>query len=214
MNKLFFLALVALESLTVRAETRELVYFTKGTLSTIILPFPPDEGNGHYYRLDRCENRQIIFEEELFPKAHIPYIIVPTKDFSVNLDDMELYNCRRDTTAIDGVFFVGTYTGGEYVYKDSFYYCIFDSDIGCYNNQEQGIISLSPLHAFLEIDWRVNHGTLSEKMEIRINDEITSIRNIYSQNINNESYDLQGHRLQGEPQKGIYVKGGRKFLRK
>lgn len=27
-------------------------------------------------------------------------------------------------------------------------------------------------------------------------------------------FDLQGRRLQGEPRKGIYVKGGRKFLRK
>ena len=49
-------------------------------MTTIILPSEPDASKGKYYRLDRCEKGKIIFEEELSPKARIPYIRVPKED--------------------------------------------------------------------------------------------------------------------------------------
>ena len=56
--------------------TNEPVTFTKDQMATIILPTAPDASKGKYYRLDRVENGQIVFEQEKQPRARVPYIIV------------------------------------------------------------------------------------------------------------------------------------------
>ena len=64
-NVLFVLVLMAY----IYASAQSVVSFTKGQPATIILPIAPDAEKGKYYRLDRWENKQLVFEEERHPQA-------------------------------------------------------------------------------------------------------------------------------------------------
>ena len=63
-------------------EYTEPITFTAGQMATIILPTEPDASKGKYYRLAGCREGEIVFEQELHPRAHVPYIIMPSEDFS------------------------------------------------------------------------------------------------------------------------------------
>ncbi|MBR5395991.1 MAG: leucine-rich repeat domain-containing protein, partial [Bacteroidaceae bacterium] len=86
------------------------VTFTENQMATIILPIAPDAGKGKYYKLDKCEDGKIIFEQELQPQAHIPYIIVPSEDFCINTNTMDLAGLRPDTISIEAIHFIGSYS--------------------------------------------------------------------------------------------------------
>ena len=61
-------------------------------LATIFLPTVPDASLGQYYRLDRVEDKHLIFEREMNPKADVPYLIIPDKDFRIEYGDMDVRN--------------------------------------------------------------------------------------------------------------------------
>jgi len=107
------------------------VPFTEGQMATIVLPTEPEASKGKYYRLDRVEGNEIIFEQELQPRAHIPYIIVPGEDFSIDLGTLDLKGLSRDTVSIDGVSFIGTYQKEEIESKEGFYIDIIDATPDC-----------------------------------------------------------------------------------
>ena len=85
------------------------VTFTAGQMATIVLPTAPDASKGMYFRLDRWEDGKIAFEQELHPQAHIPYIIIPNEDFSINPNTLDIDGLRPDTATIEGVYFIGWY---------------------------------------------------------------------------------------------------------
>ena len=89
------------------------VTFTAGQMATIILPTEPDAGKGKYYRLDRCEGNEIVFEQELQPRAHVPYIIVPFEDFSIDPGTLDLAGLKPDTVSVGSISFIGTYVRTE-----------------------------------------------------------------------------------------------------
>ncbi len=72
MKKNVLYAIMLLSSVCIYAEDCY-VSFTKGQRATIILPVAPDAEKGRYYKLDRVENRQIIFEEEVSPRARMRF---------------------------------------------------------------------------------------------------------------------------------------------
>ncbi len=89
------------------------VTFTTGQMATIILPTEPDAGKGKYYRLDRVEDNKIVFEQELQPRAHVPYIIVPFEDFSIDPGTLDLAGLKPDTVSVGSISFIGTYVRTE-----------------------------------------------------------------------------------------------------
>ena len=91
----------------------EPVTFTAGQMATVILPTAPDAGKGKYYSLDRCEGNEIIFEQELQPRAHVPYIIVPFEDFSIDPGTLDLAGLKPDTVSVGSISFIGTYVRTE-----------------------------------------------------------------------------------------------------
>ena len=113
------------------------VTFTKDQMATIILPTEPDAGKGKYYRLDRVEAGEIIFEQELQPRAHVPYIIVPDEDFSIDPRAFDLSGLNSDTVSIDGISFIGSYVRkalpqrGSGEGAESFYIDIIDTTPDC-----------------------------------------------------------------------------------
>ena len=216
------------------------VYFATGQMATIILPTEPDAEKGKYYRLDRCEKGQIIFEQELQPQARVPYIIVPDEDFSIDPITLDLTGLSRDTVAIEGISFIGSYvrtelpasTGGE---GSSSYIDIIDltPDCGLLPSEETGqeAFLIGALRAYLDVDWAKVHWDdpysqtdpkgVRNKLEIVLLDYGTGIDEIQNSNFkiqNGEGsaiYDLSGRKWsmvngQRSMPKGIYIKDRKK----
>ena len=193
---------------------KETVSFTKDQMATIILPTEPDASKGRYYRLDRCEKGKIIFEEELSPKARTPYIIVPKEDFSIDLNALDLDGLLRDTVSVKGASFIGSYSHEELSCQDGFYIDIIDATPDCQaddSNQRKAIVGA--LRACLIVSWDdpYNPGGskgITEKRELVLKDNGTSLTPNPSPVREGSIYDLQGRRLSGKPAKGLYIQNG------
>ena len=211
------------------------VTYTAGQMATIILPTEPDASKGKYYRLDRCEDGQIIFEQELHPQAHIPYIIVPSEDFSIDPSTLDLAGLNNDTVSIEGISFIGSYSREELNEPEGFYIDIIDTtpDCGFSPSEETGKRAyVGALRAYLQVSWDepYNHGgskAPGEKLEIKLKDYGTGITepsrpspdpSLYG----GEVFDLQGRKigsgksfpLKGARGSGIYIKDGKKKVKR
>ena len=204
-------------------------------MATIILPTAPDAGKGKYYRLDRCEEGQIIFEQELHPQAHTPYIIVPNEDFSIDPGTLDLAGLSNDTVSVGGVSFIGSYVSEELNEPEGFYIDIIDTtpDCGFSLSEETGKGAfIGALRAYLQVRWDepYNPGgskVPQEKMAVVLRDYGTGIGAIQNSKfkIQNEEgaiiYDLSGRKinssfftLHSSFKKGIYIENGKKKLEK
>ena len=196
--------------------TLDPVTFTEGQMATIILPTNPDASKGKYYRLDRYEDGQIIFEQELQPQAHIPYIIVPNEDFSINLRTLDLTGLSRDTVSIAGISFIGSFTSEEFDYEEGAYIDIIDKTPDCRFDES---CVIGALRAYLLVHWDdpYNQGGTRvpplNKRGIVLRDYETGITSSLEETGKGAViYNLAGQRL-SKPQKGIYIKKGKKVLR-
>ena len=193
----------------------ESVTYTAGQMATIILPTEPDASKGKYYRLDRYEDGQIIFEQELQPQAHIPYIIVPNEDFSINLRTLDLAGCYRDTISVAGISFIGSYVSETFDYPDGFYIDFIDITPDCRFDES---CVIGALRAYLLVHWDdpYNQGGTRvpplNKRGIVLRDYETGISMPSVSNKKNTLFDLQGRKLQGKPARGIYIGNGQKIL--
>lgn len=205
---LYFLMLLASVCTSAQSNEEQLVTFIKGQRATIILPITPDAGKGRYYRLDRCENNQIIFEEEIHPKARVPYIIVPDEDFSIDLQTLDLTEYSYDTTSIYGIDFIGSYAHLNISPSEEEDIYIIDTTLDC----DDYLYIIGPLRAYLDVDWRI-HFTYFEYMPIILHDNNTSISTPSVQKMKNSTnhYNLQGQRINGL-QKGLNIVDGKKVF--
>jgi hypothetical protein len=206
---------------------KTLVTYTEGQMATIVLPTTPDASKGKYYRLDRCEDDKIIFEEELRPQAHTPYIIMPNQDFTIDLSTMDLEGCLRDTASIKGISFIGSYMREELNNQEGSYIDILDLTPDCRRadtSMEKSIIG--PLRAYLIVSWNDPYSQgptkgKTEKLEIVLHDNpngIAEMRNerVKSEKYDNTIYDLQGRKIANGQQptaKGLYIMNGKKVVR-
>ena len=197
------------------------VTFTDGQVATIILPTEPEANKGKYYRLDRMEDGQIIFEQELQPQAHVPYIIVPYEDFSIDLNALDLEGVSSNAVSIEGISFIGSYTRKELDSTEGFYIDIIDTTPDCGFTEETRAF-VGALRAYLQVRWDdpYNHGgsrTPEEKMRIVLHDYGTGLEAIQNSQfiIHNDIYDLSGRKVaKGKLPNGIYIEDGKKLLQK
>lgn len=198
----------------IRKLTAEWVYFSKGQKATIITPTTPDADKGTYYRLDRCENNQIIFTVEPSPKARTPYIIVPKEDFNIDLSTLDLDEYTFDKVAIDGISFIGSYHSDYIGCKDTHYYIIIDDTPDCQRESEYpNDPIIGALRAYIEVYW-IAYPNDGKEMEVKLENNITSIEqpSFQLQNDTMFIYDLQGRRLSDKPSKGIFIQNGKKVV--
>ena len=200
------------------------VTYTKDQMATIILPTAPDASKGKYYRLDRVENGQIVFEQEKQPRARVPYIIVPSEDFSIDISSLDLEGLQADTVTVGGVSFIGSYvrkelpalTGGDG--GGSLYYDIIDTtpDCGFLSTAETGkeAFRIGALRAYLTVNWDDpynHHGSKSpeDKLDIVLKDDGTGIEQIQSSKfkIQNDGEEVNGKWSNGK----CYDLSGRKW---
>ena len=202
-------------------DTAEPVTYTEGQMATIILPVAPDASKGKYYRLDRCEGNEVIFEQELQPRAHVPYIIVPSEDFSIDPSALDMAGLSNDTVSIEGLSFIGTYSREELNEQDGFYIHIIDTTPDCSFSPSgetgKGAV-IGALRAYLLVHWDdpYNQGGTkvppSEKLRIVLKDNPDGIEQMVNRkSSNSKCYDLQGRKL-ANPRKGIYIKDREKIV--
>ena len=212
-----------------KASEVEPVTFTAGQMATIILPTEPDAGKGKYYRLDRVEAEQIVFEQELQPRAHVPYIIVPFEDFSIDPGQLELEGLKPDTVSVDGISFIGTFRRDEIDSKDGLHVEIIDATSDCSplpaEGQGERLAFVGTLRAYLTWHDPYNPGGSKgpeEEMKIVLHDHGTGS---LSPGPSPEGegrkdaaiYDLSGKMvngkwLNGKSPKGIYIKDRKKWV--
>ena len=207
----------------------EPIIFTEGQMATIILPTEPDASKGKYYRLDRVEEGKIIFEQELQPQAHIPYIIVPNEDFSIDLNNMDLEGCSPDTVSIEvrfeeqtesqSIYFIGSYVNEELEQQEGCNIQLIDTTPDCSVSfsEETGkrAFLVGALRAYLEAKWDAFEYDI-RFTNIVLYDQGTGIEEIKNEELrikNDEAiYDLQGRRLPRKPTQGIYIENRKKML--
>ena len=193
----------------------EPVAFTSGQIATIILPTEPDASKGKYYRLDRYEDGQIIFEQELQPQAHIPYIIVPNEDFSIDLNTLDLAGCYRDTVSVDDISFIGSYVSETFDYPDGFYIDVIDITPDCRFDES---CVIGALRAYLLVRWDdpYNQGGTRvpplNKRGIVLRDYETGITSPLRETGEATLCDLQGRMLPSKPAQGIYIENRQKVM--
>ena len=213
--------------------TNEPVTFTKDQMATIILPTAPDASKGKYYRLDRVENGQIVFEQEKQPRARVPYIIVPSEDFSIDISSLDLESLQADTVTVGGVSFIGSYVRktlpqrGSGEGAESFYIDIIDTtpDCGFLSTAETGkeAFRIGALRAYLTVNWDDpynHHGSKSpeDKLDIVLKDDGTGSLTPTPSPGRGEIYDLSGRKWsmingQCSMPKGIYIQNNRKLVK-
>ena len=199
----------------------EPVTYTQDQMATIILPTAPDAEKGKYYRLNRVEGKQIVFEQELLPRARVPYIIVPSEDFSIDINDMDLKGLQADTVSVEGVSFIGTFHSKEIECPEGFYIDLIDKTPLCTplpgEGQEMRLF-VGALRAYLLLPWEDPFhpgGTKgpADEMEIVLRDNPNSLQMVNDKSSNGKYFDLQGRRLSGKPAQGVYIEDGQKKLR-
>ena len=196
------------------------VTYTAGQMATIILPEEPDASKGKSYRLDRVEGRQIVFEQELHPQAHIPYIIVPNEDFSIDLNNMELEGLQSDTVSIEVTFegqaesqsisFIGSYVSKELEQQEGCNIQLIDTTPDCSisfsEETGKGAFLIGALRAYLTWDDPIDHGGAKGRgdMEIVLRDYGTSIEEMKNEELRsfsstksmkNDVFDLSGRKI-------------------
>lgn len=177
-------------------------------MATIVLPTEPDASKGKYYRLDRYEDGQIIFEEETHPQARTPYVIVPNEDFSIDLSTLDLAGLSRDTVSIAGISFIGSYVSETFDYPDGFYIDFIDITSDCRFDES---CVIGALRAYLLVRWDdpYNQGGTRvpplNKRGIVLRDYETGITSLLGETGEGVIFDLQGRKLQGKPARGIYI---------
>ena len=189
----------------------EYVTFTEGQMATIILPTTPDAELGTYYKLAKCENDSIIFEEEAEPKAHVPYIIIPKKDFYINLNKTDLQDSSCDSVSVGRITFIGLYKPKEIYCPDGCYIDIIDRTPDCIeapSYKDKNIIG--SLRAYLRVSWEDPYSQgptrgVKKKKAIVLEDNpngTTGMKNdIQNSKIKIQDdavYDLSGRRITGQ----------------
>ncbi len=199
------------------ATIAEPVTYTAGQMATIILPEEPDASKGKYYRLDRVEDKQIIFEQELHPQAHVPYIIVPNEDFSIDINTLDLAGCSPDTVSIEGVYFIGSYVSEELEQQEGCCIQIIDTTPDCSISSSgetgKGAFLIGALRAYLTWDDPIDHGGAKGRgdMEIVLRDYGTDIKTHSNSPLKGENkYDLSGRKIVNGKLHGIYIENGQK----
>ena len=187
------------------------VVYKAGRRATIIMPVIPDASAGRYFKMDRTEEGQVVFEREFSPQANIPYVIIPDRDFVVDLKPLDL-SVEAGKTSVSGVEFVGSYINREFTIFESQKLLFLDetADVEYDYSPMDGITvvggRIAALRACIIEDWRYGD-------DIVLHDETDGISPALLDTVTDSIvYDLQGRRLQGKPEKGVYIHDGKKYL--
>ena len=207
------------------------VHYKAGGRSSIVLPVKPDPSLGRYYKLVGRDDetyswRVMVFEREHDPKANTPYVIFPERDFDIILADYDLetlpdtvymptpYEATAQEAEYQGLGIYGAYSNKQIFFSDG--HIVGDSpyflaELGNDNYRPESYypICTPPFRCFLI------EKHLIDDRSLRFIGEETSVEDSKIKSSVKQSllYDLQGRQLNGEPEKGIYIQNGKKYVK-
>ncbi len=192
--------------------------FKAGHQATIILPEVPDPSWGRYFRLDRKEDSDIIFEREYEPQANVPYVIFPEHDFSIDLSKYNLENLPEpgfvpfpDNDEHKPLGLYGTYESryAHCFYAPTWFATLLDDTPDC-GKTDGNLPRVGAFRAYL-----LTYDAKPQFAEINYifageADGISEF--IISNATSTKIYDFQGRQLQNKPRQGLYILDGKKFV--
>lgn len=209
------------------------VSFKAGQQASIILPTTPDPSVGKFFKLEKIENGKIVFCREPNPKANVPYLIIPDKDFEID-SSISKSSIKTEDVTIPGVSLRGYYQKHAFKRATNEYPILFDktpdcnyvyesehsqNEVGCIVGSMRALLVLDELN-FKEGDYSiVNHRPnlydrwIIDKL-VELRDEITYTGSIKEwPSIRDETiHDLQGRQYTSPSKSGLYIRGGKKMI--
>ena len=199
------------------------IAYTKDQRATIILPVAPNPEWGSYFRLDRRENNDVIFEYESAPQANVPYVIFPYEDFELNVGDYDLqqepgsivvpYPDERDYPVPFAAIY-GSYENTDILYTYTDQHTRFlDLTPDCDTKDEPFMGRIGACRAYMRL---ISPGLADLGMAFpnyvfsRNPTGITEKHAISNSDV--PFRDLQGRQLTQQPRKGVYIRDGRKVV--
>lgn len=188
-----------------------------GKFGTIVLPFTPDLAsltNYSFYKLAEATENLLIFREETTPEAGVPYLY--------RLKTSATESAPITGTKVSVVSEALSVTVGDWTMTGSFVNRVVDckadaeTNYYAYNsanneiNRATNTLTIKPYRAYITSP--VANG--AKQMRIIINNETTGINDIYDvdmTNVDEGIYDLCGRSV-ANPQKGLYIKNGKKVI--
>jgi len=119
------------------------VTYPAGQRCTIVLPVKPDATAGRYYRLYEEVADTLFFMREPEPKANMPYLLFPERDYQVEVSNLDL-TPKTVEPSTQGVSFCGMYYSSDVgiVHAGNSGTFIIDRTLGCSRD------TLCGLHAY------------------------------------------------------------------
>ena len=194
--------------------------FTADKLATIILPETPSPSWGRYYRLSHREGRDIIFVREQEPKANVPYVIFPNYDFSIGFAEYlqtELPEAgyvpipAPDAGDMRQWGFHGSYLSTDVMPIAVGSLHFLDDTPDCVTDKNQRYRRIGAFRAYLQIP--ASAEIMTDSPNFVFVGETTGITAATPLHANGQIFDLQGRRQNGTPQRGIYIRDGKKILK-
>ena len=193
---------------------RDALEFKSGQMSTLAMPVAPDASLGKFYEFEGLKsNGRMAFRRTLEPKAATPYLLIPSHDSIVSLRSLDLSVLADYSKQV-----------GECTFN-SLSYCViglarsfnstvwridktddcgsvqFDGDTYDFIGGLRGIVS-APINRY----WKYG--------EVELTDETSGVESLETA-VSRKSqpmFDLQGRRVSGRPQRGVYIRDGRKVM--
>ncbi len=194
------------------------ITFIPGLLSTIILPVDPDPAKGRYYHLKAIEGNSPVFVREPNPSAGVPYLFIADHEFTLSLLELDFSTFPEQVVACEGnkkITFTGSYesilVGDGNDTKGGFCEFIIDQTPDCGEEKsldgERSYYRLGACHGY----FYSNLGCSFDHFILREASSNIMISTVSTPLIKN-TFDLQGRRLSGVPQRGMYIRDGRKYV--
>ena len=188
-----------------------------GKLGTIVLPFTPDLAsitNYSFYKLAEATENLLIFREATTPEAGVPYLYRlktgATESAPITGSKVSVISEAQSVTVGDWTMtgsFVNRVVDCKADAETNYYaYNSANNEINCDTNT----LIIKPYRAYITSP--VVNG--AKQMRIIINNETTGINDIYDVdmiNVDEGIYDLCGRSV-ANPQKGLYIKNGKKVI--
>lgn len=198
------------------------VCYKKDQRATIILPVAPTPAWGRYYRLVRRERSNVFFERVETPEANVPYVIFPNMDFELSTANYDLQQEPGITEAphpeetnayleqrleiMPWATLYGSYQNVDLMaeYED-IQLLMLDTTPDCWVDGFWGRVGA--FRAYMAV-----LGPGMDPINLIFPDEPTDVSDIKATPASPRVYDLQGRRIDGTPEKGLYIRDGRKFI--
>jgi len=208
------------------------IRYKKDEPATIILPTPPDPTLGRFYRFDRYESEPpqesfYYFEHEETPQANVPYVVFPNQDFEIHPSDYDTQGIEPGSVRVShprggaaSITFVGSYQSkmvNHGLESESLFFVCLTPDCS-YGMTDWGTIShqlgrIGAFRAYFHV-YGVYHGIWTNApYSLVFNGEQTGIAAIArASEATVPIFDLQGRRITDTPQRGLYVRNGKKYV--